>query len=220
MKRVVVLISGRGSNLIALHRRLSGDSNQTSPTAQLVGVISNKPEAGGIVWARSQGIPSITLDHRRYPNREAFEAVLAREVHGFRPDLVVLAGFMRVLGSAFVRQFAGHLINIHPSLLPAFPGLDTHRRAIDAGVCLHGATVHFVNEALDGGPIIAQAAVAVLPTDDEQSLADRVLREEHRLLPQVVIDFCSGFIALDDQGRLQCGPQAKRLWFSLPSGAA
>jgi phosphoribosylglycinamide formyltransferase-1 len=220
MKRVVVLISGRGSNLIALHRRLTGDPQHTRPTAQLVGVVSNKPEAAGLAWARSEGIPVLALDHRLYPDRAAFEAVLARQVHEFSPDLVVLAGFMLVLGPAFVRQFAGRLINIHPSLLPAFPGLDTHRRAIDAGVCLHGATVHFVNEALDGGPIIAQAALAVLPTDDEQSLAQRVLQQEHRLLPQVVIDFCSGFIALDPEGRLRCSPQAKRLWLSLPAGAA
>jgi phosphoribosylglycinamide formyltransferase-1 len=127
---------------------------------------------------------------------------------------------MRVLGAGFVQRFEGRLINIHPSLLPAFPGLNTHQRALEAGVCLHGATVHFVNEALDGGPIIAQAFVPVLRTDNEVSLAERVLSEEHRLLPQVVADFCRGLISLDPQGKLECSPEATRLLFPLTSGAA
>ncbi|NCW33384.1 MAG: phosphoribosylglycinamide formyltransferase [Betaproteobacteria bacterium] len=138
-------------------------------------------------------------------------AALAERVADFRPDLVVLAGFMRVLGADFVHRFPARIINIHPSLLPAFPGLNTHRRALDAGVRVHGATVHYVTEALDAGPIIAQAAVPVLEDDDEQSLAARVLKQEHRLLPNAVIDICCERIGLDVSGKLWTRPGARRL---------
>jgi len=220
MKRIVVLISGRGSNLLALHKRLCEPGKDQNSLATIIAVISNKPEAQGLAWAQTQGIATRALDHRQYPSREHFDQALASEVDYFGPDLVVLAGFMRVLGAGFVQRFEGRLINIHPSLLPAFPGLNTHQRALEAGVCLHGATVHFVNEALDGGPIIAQAFVPVQRTDNEVSLAERVLSEEHRLLPQVVADFCRGLISLDPQGKLECSPEATRLLFPLTSGAA
>jgi phosphoribosylglycinamide formyltransferase-1 len=220
MKRVVVLISGRGSNLLALHQRLSMLAKSEEGVAEIVAVISNKPEAAGLRWAQAQGLQARCLDHRDFESREAYDKALARVVSDHQPDLVVLAGFMRVLTKVFVQRFAGRLINIHPSLLPAFPGLQTHQRALEAGVCLHGATVHFVNEQLDGGPIIAQAFVPVLQCDEAQSLADRVLHAEHRLLPQVVVDFCHGLVALDPLGRLQRSPEATHLLFPPTSGEA
>lgn len=220
MKSIVVLISGRGSNLLAVQQRLCGDSIQAQACARIAAVISNEPAAAGLGWARDQGIDSMALDHRKFPDRGAFDKALAGEVRAYSPDLVVLAGFMRVLGKDFVQAFEGRLINIHPSLLPAFPGLHTHQRALDAGVRVHGATVHFVTETLDGGPIIAQAVVPVFEGDDAQKLAQRVLVQEHRLLPQVVIDFCCGRIWLDRAGKLQASPQAIRLLIAPGEGAA
>lgn len=160
--------------------------------AEVRAVVSNEPDAAGLELARRAGIETRVLDHRRYARREAFDAALADLVAGFRPGLVVLAGFMRVLTGAFVARFAGRLINIHPSLLPDFPGLDTHQRAIDAGVAEHGATVHFVGAELDAGPIIIQARVPVLPDDDAERLAARVLAEEHRILPEAIRLFAEG----------------------------
>lgn len=220
MKRVVVLISGRGSNLMALHQRLCMLAQAETGVAEIVAVISNKPEAAGLHWAQAQGIEAGWLDRRDFESREAYDEALAHVVSDFHPDLVVLAGFMRVLTKGFVQRFAGRLINIHPSLLPAFPGLQTHQRALEAGVCVHGATVHFVNEQLDGGPIIAQAFVPVLQSDEVHSLADRVLHAEHRLLPQVVLDFCHGLVALDPLGRLHLSPKVTRLLFPPTSGVA
>jgi len=149
-------------------------------------VISNRPDAAGLAWAAERGIATRIVDHREFASREAFDERLALEIERLRPDFVLLAGFMRILTQGFVERFPRRMLNIHPSLLPAFPGLDTHRRALAAGVKLHGATVHFVTPALDDGPIVAQAAVPVLASDTEQSLAERVLAVEHRIYPQVV----------------------------------
>lgn len=183
-KTLVILISGRGSNMQALlEARLP---------ARMAAVISNNPEARGLALARERGVATAVVDHRAFPDRAAFDAALSREIERHRPDLVALAGFMRILSPAFTERYRDRLMNIHPSLLPAFPGLDTHRRALEAGVRIHGCTVHFVTTALDGGPIIAQAAVPVLAGDTEQQLAARVLAEEHRIYPQAIRWFCEG----------------------------
>lgn len=177
MTTAVILISGRGSNMRALV--------EARPGIAFAGVISNRPDAAGLDWARAQGIATRALDHRAYPSREAFDDALAGAVDALRPDYLFLAGFMRILTEGFIRRYPRRLVNIHPSLLPSFTGLHTHRRAIEAGVKLHGATVHFVTPQLDHGPIIAQAAVPVLAGDTEEALADRVLAQEHRLYPRV-----------------------------------
>lgn len=156
------------------------------PGARIAAVISNRPDAAGLAFARAHGIAAELLDHTAYPDRAAFDAALAACIDAHAPDLVVLAGFMRVLTDGFVRRYAGRLLNIHPSLLPSFPGLHTHRRALETGVRVHGASVHFVTAELDDGPIVIQAAVPVLPGDDESTLAARVLAQEHRIYPQAV----------------------------------
>ena len=182
MKRVVILISGRGSNMEALIRaREAGEL-----PVEIAAVISNKPDAGGLATARDHDIPTAVVAHRDYPTREAFDAALGLKIEEFRPDLVVLAGFLRVLTADFVRHYEGRLINIHPSLLPAFTGLHTHERALEAGCKVHGATVHFVTAELDHGPIIIQAAVPVLPDDTPDTLAARVLKQEHVIFPRAV----------------------------------
>ena len=187
---VVVLISGRGSNLAALL--------DAALPVNFAAVVSNRVDAGGLQIARNHGVEAVAVPHRDYPTREAFDAVLGETIDRHSPDLVVLAGFMRILTTPFVERYAGRMINIHPSLLPSFTGLDTHRRALDAGVKIHGCTVHFVTPALDHGPIIAQAAVPVLDSDDEESLAARVLAEEHRILPQAVGWFAHGRLVVAD----------------------
>ena len=187
---VVVLISGRGSNLAALL--------DAALPVNFAAVVSNRVDAGGLQIARNHGVEAVAVPHRDYPTREAFDAVLGETIDRHSPDLVVLAGFMRILTTPFVEHYAGRMINIHPSLLPSFTGLDTHRRALDAGVKIHGCTVHFVTPALDHGPIIAQAAVPVLDSDDEESLAARVLAEEHRILPQAVGWFAHGRLVVAD----------------------
>lgn len=185
-KNVVVLISGRGSNLEAILKTAVAECWDRAPGARVVAVISNRADAEGLSIARAFGIPTQVVAHANHASREAFDAALAATIDAHSPALIVLAGFMRVLTSSFVSRYEGRLINIHPSLLPLFPGLDTHRRALAAGVRVHGATVHFVSTSVDSGPIIAQAAVAVNPDDDEESLAARVLEQEHRLLPRAV----------------------------------
>ncbi len=181
--RIVVLVSGRGTNLQSL-------IDAGCPIAE---VLSNVPGAPALGRARAAGLPAHAIDHREHPSRAAFDRALAERIDGpGRADLVVLAGFMRILGAAFTRRFAGRLINIHPSLLPAFPGLRTHERALEAGAAEHGCTVHFVTEALDAGPIIEQARVPVRRDDTPASLAARVLAEEHRLLPRTVHRFVTG----------------------------
>jgi phosphoribosylglycinamide formyltransferase 1 len=194
MKRIVILLSGRGSNMQAIVERCAAEGWN----ARVVGVASNKADAGGLAWATERGIATAVVDHRAHATRDAFDAELARVIDLWGPDLVVLAGFMRILGEAFVRRFEGRMINVHPSLLPAFTGLHTHRRAIEAGCKLAGATVHFVTAELDHGPIIAQATVPVLPGDDEQALSARVLVQEHRLYPLAVRWFVEGRLKLED----------------------
>lgn len=178
MKTLVILISGRGSNMQAL---LNADLN-----ADRMVVISNNPQAEGLQIAQQQGVETCVVDHRDFKDRQGFDEVLAGKIAEFQPKLVALAGFMRILSDNFVRRYQDRLINIHPSLLPAFPGLATHARALHEGVKIHGCTVHFVTPQLDHGPIIIQAAVAVLPGDTEASLANRVLQQEHRIFPQAV----------------------------------
>ena len=163
----------------------------------VVAVIANRPDAGGLVIAQARGIATAVVDHRAHGTRDAFDTALAAAIDAHRPDLVVLAGFMRILSPAFVQRYSGRMINIHPSLLPAFIGRDTHRRAIEAGVKLHGCTVHFVTDALDHGPIIAQAAVPVLADDTEATLAERVLAQEHRILPAAVRWFLDDRLGVD-----------------------
>ena len=192
MKRIVILISGRGSNMEAIMRTAAAERWPL----QIAAVISNKPSAAGLALARTAGIPTVVVNHRDYPDRVQFDTALAAAIDEYQPDLVVLAGFMRILTEGFVNHFAGRLINIHPSLLPSFTGLDTHQRAIDAGVKFHGATVHFVTAELDHGPIIAQAVVPVLDQDDEGTLAARVLEQEHIIYPRAVRDLLEGRLVL------------------------
>jgi phosphoribosylglycinamide formyltransferase-1 len=198
LARITVLVSGRGSNLDALVRA----SRDPRFRGAVTHVVSNRADAGGLEIARAAGIAASVVDHREFADRGAFDAALARVVDGGAPDLVVLAGFMRVLTGGFVARYAGRMINIHPSLLPLYPGLQTHRRALADGVRIHGCTVHFVTPDVDVGPIVAQAAVPVLPGDDEAILAARVLRQEHRLLPAAVRWFCAGRLAMQD-GRVR-----------------
>jgi phosphoribosylglycinamide formyltransferase-1 len=193
MKRIVILISGRGSNMQAI---VNAARAEEWP-ARIAAVISNRPEAEGLRFASDNGIPTEVIPSRQYATREDFDADLRAAIDQFAPDLVVLAGFMRILTPDFVAHYQGRMLNIHPSLLPEFPGLHTHRRALDAGVALHGATVHFVTAALDHGPAVAQAVVPVLPGDTEDTLAARVLEQEHRLYPQAVRAF------LDDTYRME-----------------
>lgn len=183
---VVVLISGRGSNMQAL----------AEAGIPLSAVLSNRADAQGLGIAARRGIATRVIEHRAFATREEFEDVLATQIDAFSPRLVALAGFMRILTPGFAHRYAGRLMNIHPSLLPAFPGLDTHRRAIEAGVKLHGCTVHFVTPDLDQGPIVAQAAVAVADDDTPASLAARVLREEHRIYPQAIRWYLAGQLAV------------------------
>jgi phosphoribosylglycinamide formyltransferase-1 len=193
MKRIVILISGRGSNMQAI---VNAARAEEWP-ARIAAVISNRPEAEGLRFASDNGIPTEVIPSRQYATREDFDADLRAAIDQFAPDLVVLAGFMRILTPDFVAHYQGRMLNIHPSLLPEFPGLHTHRRALEAGVALHGATVHFVTAALDHGPAVAQAVVPVLPGDTEDTLAARVLEQEHRLYPQAVRAF------LDDTYRME-----------------
>ncbi len=189
MKNIVILISGSGSNMAAIVRRAQQEQWETRLGARVAAIISNKADAKGLVFAREQGIATAVLDHKAFASREAFDAALMQEIDRHAPALVVLAGFMRILTPAFVSHYAGRLLNIHPSLLPAFPGLHTHERAIDAGCKFAGATVHEVTAELDHGPILAQAVVPVLPDDTSDVLAARVLTQEHRIYPQAVADF-------------------------------
>ena len=193
-QRLIVLISGRGSNLAALGEGLQREGWP----AQLCAVVSNRPQAAGLDWARQHGVPTEVIDHTAFGTRAEFDAALLQACQRLQPDLVVLAGFMRVLDTAFVEHFAGRLINIHPSLLPAFAGLHTHRRALQAGAKVAGATVHYVTAELDHGPIIAQAVVPVRPGDDEQRLSERVLQAEHRLLPMAVGWHLRGELSVQD----------------------
>ncbi|KAB5627411.1 phosphoribosylglycinamide formyltransferase [Pseudomonas putida] len=198
---VVVLLSGSGSNLQALIDSLHAEHD----SARIRAVISNRPDAFGLQRAKAAGIDTAVLEHGGFDGREAFDAALMQLIDGFAPDLVVLAGFMRILSGAFVRHYQGRLLNIHPSLLPKYKGLHTHQRALDACDAEHGCSVHFVTEELDGGPLVVQAVVAVAPGDDAQSLAQRVHQQEHQIYPLAVRWFAEGRLRLGEQGALLDG---------------
>jgi len=211
MKRIAVLISGQGSNLDAIVRA----SEAESWPGRVVAVISNRADAGGLLRARAHGIATEVIDHKAFADRAAFDAALAEVIDRHAPDLVVLAGFMRVLTPGFVSRYEGRMLNVHPSLLPSFTGLNTHRRAIEEGCKVAGATVHFVCAELDHGPIVAQAVVPVRPDDDETTLAARVLAAEHELYPRAVGWFVKGELKLHD-GRVSHLGGAPQGWFAGP----
>lgn len=191
---VVVLISGNGSNLQAL-------IDQSAQRGyRVAGVVCNDPAAFGLQRAARAGVPAVIVEHRDFMDRETFDGALLEAIGGFAPDLIVLAGFMRILGPAFVQEQAGRILNIHPSLLPRYPGMHTHRRVHEAGEREHGVSIHFVNEELDGGPIVARSRIAVRDGDDEGSLAERVHRLEHALYPEVVGWFAAGRLGLREDG--------------------
>lgn len=189
MKNIVILISGGGSNMAAIVKTAKNQDWETHLSARVTAVISNRADATGLLWAKKQGIDTASIDHKAFDSREAFDQALMQCIDLHKPSLVVLAGFMRILTPGFVAHYAGRLINIHPSLLPAFAGLHTHQRAIDAGCKFAGATVHQVTAELDVGPILAQAVVPILRDDTEASLAARVLTQEHLIYPQAIADF-------------------------------
>jgi phosphoribosylglycinamide formyltransferase-1 len=199
MKNIVILISGRGSNMEAIVRAMETEGWP----ARIAAVISNKPEARGLEYAQARGIPTAVVANKEYATRAEFDAVLQETIDRFAPDLVVLAGFMRILTAPFVEHYAGRMLNIHPSLLPLYPGLGTHQQAIDAGDKEHGATVHFVTAELDHGPIVAQARVPVLPDDTEDTLSARLLVEEHKLYPYAVRLFVEDRLSIEENGEVR-----------------
>jgi phosphoribosylglycinamide formyltransferase 1 len=194
MKNIVILISGRGSNMEAVVRAAQAEQWP----ARIAAVISNKADAGGLAFAQSHGIATAVVANKDFASRAQFDAALQQEIDRYAPDLVVLAGFMRILTPAFVAHYEGRLLNIHPSLLPLFPGLHTHQQALDAGQTVHGATVHFVTAELDHGPVVAQASVPVLPGDTEDTLAARVLVQEHQLYPRAIRLFIEDRLSIAD----------------------
>ncbi len=196
---IVILISGRGSNLQAIIDRTAAGQLPVDIRA----VISNRPEAAGLQQAKQAGLETRVIDHTSYADRKAFDQALQTCIDSYQPGLVVLAGFMRILTTGFVHHYRGHLLNIHPSLLPDLPGLNTHQRALDAGNREHGASVHFVTEDTDGGPVLLQARVAVRKDDSPERLAARVLEQEHRIYPQAIRWFAEGRIFLDENGQIQ-----------------
>jgi phosphoribosylglycinamide formyltransferase-1 len=204
MKRIVILISGRGSNMQAIVRA----AQKEQWPAGIAAVISNRADAPGLTFAAGQGIPTVVVANKDFPTREAFDAALQRAIDRFSPDLVALAGFLRILTPSFVEHYAGRMLNIHPSLLPDFPGLGTHRRALAAGAKVHGATVHFVTADLDHGPIVAQAAAPVLPGDTEDTLSARVLTQEHIIYPRAIRWFVEGRLSIDN-GRVRVAESAR-----------
>jgi phosphoribosylglycinamide formyltransferase-1 len=208
MKSIAILISGRGSNMQSIV--------EADLPLRIAGVISNRPEAAGLEYASRRGIATAVVDHRSHAARESFDRALAEAVDRWSPDLVVLAGFMRILGDGFVERYSGRMFNIHPSLLPSYPGLHTHRRALEDGVKVHGCTVHFVTPALDHGPIVIQAAVPVLAEDDEARLSARVLAQEHRIYPLAVKWFVEDRLAVEN-GRVRVtGRQEPQLLWGDP----
>ncbi|HKO68991.1 MAG TPA: phosphoribosylglycinamide formyltransferase [Burkholderiaceae bacterium] len=211
LKRIVVLVSGRGSNLQALLARADADRWDSELGARVVAVVSSRADAEALTVARAHDIPVHILLPEQFGSRSAFDEALKRTLDRYAPDMIVLAGFMRVLTPPFVRSYAGRIVNIHPSLLPSFAGLDTHQQALDAGVRVHGATVHFVSEEVDAGPIIAQAVVPVHAGDDKTSLAARVLQQEHRLLPYAVRQVLEGRVRFDDRRALLVGIERDEL---------
>ncbi|ATA21170.1 phosphoribosylglycinamide formyltransferase-1 [Gibbsiella quercinecans] len=196
MKKIVVLISGQGSNLQAL----IDACQQGRIAAEIVAVFSNKAQAYGLQRASEAGIATQALDNGAFADRAAFDAALADAIDGYQPDLVVLAGYMRILSAPFVQHYAGRMLNIHPSLLPKYPGLNTHRQAIDNGDSEHGTSVHFVTEQLDGGPVVLQAKVPIFPGDTEEEVLERVQTQEHTLYPLVVSWFIDGRLEMRNGG--------------------
>ena len=208
---IVVLISGTGSNL----RAIAEQARSGELPVEIRAVISDRPDAAGLAWAATAGIATLALLPRDFPDRAEFDRALADAVERYEPGLVVLAGFMRILGAEFVDRFAGRLVNIHPSLLPKYRGLHTHRRALEAGEREHGASVHFVTRELDGGPVVIQARVPIRNDDDEASLAARVLAEEHRIYPECIGWFAAGRLQLRDgavllDGRVLASPLVRQ----------
>ncbi|HEJ2441335.1 phosphoribosylglycinamide formyltransferase [Burkholderia multivorans] len=212
MKKLVILISGRGSNMEAIVRACT---HERWP-AEVAAVIANRPDAAGLAFAASHGIATAVVDHRSFDGRDSFDAALAAEIDRFAPDLVVLAGFMRILTPEFVRRYEGRLLNIHPSLLPSFKGIRTHQQALDAGVALHGATVHFVIPELDSGAIVAQGAVPVRAGDDAAALAQRVLAVEHVLYPRAVRWFVEGRLRLEGDRAVVAREEARWIFADQP----
>lgn len=205
---LVALISGRGSNLKAI-------IDAADPLVEIRAVISNRPQAAGLIHAQQAGISTEIVDHTEFNDRNAFDNALQKRIDHYQPNLVILAGFMRILSPEFVAHYRGRLLNIHPSLLPAFKGLHTHKRALEAGVKEHGASVHFVTENLDAGPVIIQARVPVWPDDDEDRLAARVLQEEHRIYPQAIQWFAQGRLQLQGNCVLLDGNPITSVWRKL-----
>jgi phosphoribosylglycinamide formyltransferase-1 len=206
MKNIVILISGRGSNMEAIVRACQTEGWP----GRIAAVISNRPDAAGLKFAASHGIATAVVDHKAFPDRDSFDAALAQVVDGFSPDLVVLAGFMRILTPAFVKRYAGRMLNIHPSLLPCFPGLHTHEAALAMGVKVHGATVHFVTADLDHGPIVLQAIIDVRQDDTPDSLAGRLLSQEHTIYPRAVRWFVEGRLSIE-HGVVRVSPDVSQL---------
>ena len=200
MKNIVILISGGGSNMKAIVQRAQQQAWQVQGLAQIAAVVSNRADAAGLAYAAEQGIPTLVLSHKEFASREAYDAALIENIDAFNPDLIVLAGFMRILTPAFTHHYARRMLNIHPSILPNFKGLHTHEQALAAGVELHGATVHGVTAELDHGPIVMQSAVPVLPDDTADTLAARVLKTEHVIYPQVVEWWAHDGLVWDEQG--------------------
>jgi len=213
--RFVVLISGRGTNMQHI---ISTLQSRKAP-AQVCAVLSNNPDAEGLAWAQQRGIETRAISHRNFPTREAFDNALADAIQDYAPHYVLLAGFMRVLTPGFVERFAGRLVNIHPSLLPAYPGLHTHQQALASGVQWHGCTVHFVTPVLDHGPIIAQGVVPVSAGDTPQTLADRVLQVEHRIYGEVAVWLAAGRVRLDTIQRVHVDGVGSRSYMLFPDGS-
>jgi len=206
MKNIVILISGRGSNMEAIVRACQAEGW----SGRIAAVISNRPDAAGLKFAASHGIATAVVDHKAFPDRDSFDAALAQVIDDFSPDLVVLAGFMRILTPGFVKHYAGRMLNIHPSLLPCFPGLHTHEAALAMGVKVHGATVHFVTADLDHGPIVLQAIIEVRQNDTPDSLATRLLTQEHVIYPRAVRWFVEGRLSVE-QGVVRVSPDVSQL---------
>ena len=200
MKNIVILISGGGSNMKAIVQRAQQQAWQEQELAQIAAVVSNRADAAGLAYAAEQGIPTLVLSHKDFASREAYDAALIEKIDAFNPDLIVLAGFMRILTPRFTHHYARRMLNIHPSILPNFKGLHTHEQALAAGVKLHGATVHGVTAELDHGPIVMQSAVPVLLNDTADTLAARVLKTEHVIYPQVVEWWVHDGLVWDEQG--------------------
>jgi phosphoribosylglycinamide formyltransferase-1 len=211
MKKIVILISGRGSNMEAVVRACKREGWP----AEVRAVVSNRPDAAGLGFAAANGIATAVIDHCDFAERAAFDAALAATIDAHAPDLVVLAGFMRVLTDDFVHHYAGRMLNVHPSLLPCFPGLKTHQQALDAGVRVHGASVHFVTPTLDHGPIVAQGAVPVIAGDDAAALATRVLAVEHIIYPRAVRWFVEGRLAIDGERVVLTPPEPQWLFADI-----